>query len=55
MISNEWFEEQDAREDIKWSAEYDRRVEEFIKNEGSNVADAQYFVMEEMLEERRLS
>ena len=29
MISNEWFEEQDAREDIKWSAEYDRRVEVF--------------------------
>ena len=37
MISNEWFEEQD------------------IKEEGSNVADAQYFVMEEMLEERRMS
>ena len=55
MISDEWFKEQDAREDIKWSAEYDRRVEEYIKNEGSNPADAQYFVMEEMLEERRLS
>ena len=55
MISNEWFEEQDIRKDIKWSDEYDRRVEEFIKEEGSNVADAQYFVMEEMLEERRIS
>ena len=48
----DWFEEQDLRNEIQMSAEYIRRVEEFITEEGSNKADAEYFVMEEMLEER---
>ena len=52
MITNEWFEEQDLRNDIQMSAEYIRRVKEFITDEGSNRADAEYFVMEEMLEEQ---
>lgn len=50
----DWFTEQDLRSDIQMSAEYIRRVEEFISVEGSNRADAEYFVMEEMLEERSL-